>query len=553
MGTAISPSLQTDSIVSIDSRSGYDSVTGIYHSKFPSVNLPSDPFLDIVSHIFYVDRGTHEALVDVPTGQIVSYEDLHWRVRAAAAGLSRIGIGHGDVVMIVAPNSVEYVVIMFAVMLVGAVVTTVNPVYTVAELAYQVKDSNPKLIVTIQQLVEKVVSFELPLLLLGAEQTPPTVSNSLPTYSFSYLISFDPNKLSTTQIRQNDTAALFYSSGTTGLSKGVIISHCNLIASTLQVEAHASDEAETHFSFIPLFHVYGFCTITCGMLRKGHTVVITPRFDFEQMLEAIQRYRVTVIPVVPPIVSAIIKSPVVSKYDLTSLKVLGSGGAPLSKEVIDAFAKQYPHVLLSQGYGLTETCSTGTLTDGTATHKLGSAGLLLTNLKAKVVDVESGRCLPPNAKGELLLHGPSITKGYLNNKGATSSSFDAEGWLHTGDSVYFDEDGYLYVVGRIKELIKYKAFQVAPAELEAILLQHPKIKDAAVIGYPDEDAGEIPMAFLVCSERGTLSEDTIKAYVAQQVAPYKKIRRVAFINEIPKSSTGKILRQELARLSKSKS
>ncbi|KAJ7528384.1 hypothetical protein O6H91_15G001800 [Diphasiastrum complanatum] len=546
---SISPSLLTDSNAILDSKSGYDSITGVYHSKYPSINLPANPFLDIVTHIFYVNRSIRKALVDASTGRSLTYADLHGHVRAAAAGLSQIGIGHGDVVMILAPNSMEYVLTMFAIMLAGAVVTTVNPIYTVAEVANQVKDSNPKLIVTIQELVEKVVSFQLPLLLLGADQTSPTISTALPTFFISHLLASDPSKVATNQIRQSDTAALLYSSGTTGLSKGVAISHRNLIATTLQVGGQAPDGNETYLFAVPPYHIYGFSPLTCGMLRKGHTLVIMPQFDFEQMLVTIQRYRVTMLPAVPPIVNSIIKSPIVSKYDLTSLKHVGSGGAPLSKEVSEAFVERYPCVTLGQGYGLTETCATGTMPDLEDTHHMGSVGLLSANLKAKVVDVENGKCMPPNAKGELWLHGPSIASGYLNNQAATSSSFDIEGWFHTGDLVYFDEDGYLYVIDRIKELIKYKAFQVAPAELEAILLQHSEIKDVAIIGYPDKDAGEIPMAFIVRSEKSALSEDMIKAYVAHQVAPYKKIRRVAFINEIPRSSTGKILRRELANLS----
>ncbi|KAJ7520449.1 hypothetical protein O6H91_19G006200 [Diphasiastrum complanatum] len=552
MGKPISPPLRTDPIPNIDSKSGYDTVTGIYHSKFLPIDLPSNPFLDIVTHIFYLNRGTRKALVNASTGRSLTYEDLYGRVRAAAAGLSQIGIGHGDVVMIVAPNSIENVVAMLAVMFAGGVVTSANPVSTVSEIANQVKDSNPKLIVTIRQLVGKVVSFQLPLLLLGADQTPPTISTALPTFFFSHLLSSDPNKLPAFRFHQRDTAALFYSSGTTGLSKGVIISHRNLIAATTQMEQQGPDEVETYLSIVPTFHIYGFSQVTCATLRMGHTIVIMPQFDFEQMLVAIERYRVTILPIVPPIVNLLIKSSLASKYDLTSLKLVASGGAPLNKEVSDAFAERYPHVIFRQAYALTETCCIGTMPNMEDTQHQGSVGLLWATLKAKVVDVETGRCLPPNAKGELWLHGPSITKGYLNDQATTSTSFDAEGWLYTGDFVYFDKEGYLYVVDRIKELIKYKAFQVAPAELEAILLQHPEINDAAVIGYPDKDAGEIPMAFIVRSEKSTLSEDNIKAYIAQQVAPYKKIRRVVFIDEIPKSAIGKTLRQELVTLSTSK-
>jgi len=286
------------------------------------------------------------------------------------------------------------------------------------------------------------------------------------------------------------------------------------------------------------------------------SLIVLPQFDFVKMLTAIQKYQVTHVPCVPPIIIALAKQDIVLKFDLSSLRQIGSGAAPLGKEILDTCAKRFPNVKFKQGYGLTETCgccsTAPTDVDDMAAH-FGASGILLPNVQAMVVDPATNKPMPPNKQGEFWIRGPVIMKEYFNNPKATSDCLDEDGWLHTGDLGLIDEDGYIFILDRLKELIKYNAYQVAPAELEALLLSHPAVLDCAVIPYPDEIAGEIPMAFIVRQPGKKLNEDEIMDWVAQQVAPYKKVRKVAFINAIPKSAAGKILRRELVLLTTAKS
>lgn len=359
-------------------------------------------------------------------------------------------------------------------------------------------------------------------------------------------------------VNQSDTAAILYSSGTTGKVKGVVLTHRNLIAviagfyhNKISNDTKASREengADVHpvsLFTVPLFHVFGFFM----MIRAaslGESLVLMGKFDFVKMLDAVERYRVTYIPAAPPLVVAMTKSDLVDKYDLSSLQLLGSGGAPLGEDVAQRFRAKFPHVEIVQGYGLTETAGGVTrTTEPEEIEKYGSVGRLAENMEAKIVDPESGDSLPPGQRGELWLRGPAIMQGYAGDEAATAATLDSEGWLKTGDLCYFDSEGFLFIVDRLKELIKYKGYQVPPAELEHVLQSMPEIADAAVIPYPNEEAGQIPMAYVVRKPGSTISATQIMELVARQVAPYKRIRRVAFVNSIPKSPAGKILRREL--------
>jgi len=277
--------------------------------------------------------------------------------------------------------------------------------------------------------------------------------------------------------------------------------------------------------------------------------VTIPRFDLEQFLQVMQDYGVALAHLVPPIVLALAKHPIVDRYDLSKLKMIISAAAPLGEDVARACAERLGCPVL-QGYGLTET-SPATHVSPEVPEKIKPAavGPCVPNTESKVVDISTGAELGPDQNGEIWVRGPQVMKGYLNNPEATAATIDAEGWLHTGDIGYADEDGYFYIVDRVKELIKYKGFQVAPAELEALLLSHPAIADAAVIPSPDEEAGEIPKAFVVL--RGEVTADEIMAFVAERVAPHKKIRRVEFVEQIPKSAAGKILRRVLVERERS--
>jgi acyl-CoA synthetase (AMP-forming)/AMP-acid ligase II len=268
-----------------------------------------------------------------------------------------------------------------------------------------------------------------------------------------------------------------------------------------------------------------------------------PRFDLEEFLTLLQDRQVTRAYLVPPIILGLAKHPIVDKYDLSKLEVIMSGAAPLGKDLQDA-AQERVGCVVMQGYGLTETSPVTHMNpDEKGKGRAGSIGFLIPNTEAKYVDPESGKELGPNETGELLIRGPQVMKGYLGNEEATRHTIDDDGWLHTGDIGYVDEDGYFFLVDRLKELIKYKGFQVPPAELEALLLSHPSVSDAAVIPVPDEEAGEIPKAYIVKS--GEVSEDELMSYVAERVSPQKRIRRVEFTEEIPKSASGKILRRLL--------
>jgi acyl-CoA synthetase (AMP-forming)/AMP-acid ligase II len=348
-----------------------------------------------------------------------------------------------------------------------------------------------------------------------------------------------------------DLVALPYSSGTTGLPKGVMLTHHNLVSNLRQMEGlDYFTENDTLLCVLPLFHIYGLVVILNMGLYMGATIVMMPRFDFEQFLKSVTQYRVTLAHLVPPIVLALSKSPIVDDYDLSSLKLIFSGAAPLDEHLTRA-CKQRLNLNIRQGYGMTETSPvTHSSPADPASVKYGSVGFAAPNTECKIIDLESGEPLKPNKEGELCVRGPQIMKGYLNRPDATAATIDSENWLHTGDIAYVDEDGHFFIVDRAKELIKYKGFQVPPAELEALLLTHQAVADAAVIPCPDEEAGEVPKAFVVL--RGEATAEELMDFVEQRVAPYKKVRLLEFTDKIPKSPSGKILRRLLVQAEREK-
>src|SRR4029079_14722083 len=338
--------------------------------------------------------------------------------------------------------------------------------------------------------------------------------------------------------------ALPYSSGTTGLPKCVMRTHATLVANLAQSAAALPLEGhDVVIAVLPFFHIYGLQVILNGGLRAGATLVVLPRFDLETFLRAIQQHRATWAFVVPPIALALAKHPAVDGFDLSSLRQVLSGAAPLSADLARAVTKRLGCRML-QGYGMTETSPvTHTNSGPTVETKPGSVGALVANTEGRIVDPESGRGPGPGEQGEICVRGPQIMKGYLGKPEATADMIDKDGWLHTGDIGYVDEDGDFYVVDRLKELIKYKGCPVAPAELEALLLTHPAVADVAVIPSPDDEAGEVPKAFVVT--RAQVTPEELMAFVAERVAPTKRVRRLEMIDQIPKSPSGKILRRVL--------
>jgi acyl-CoA synthetase (AMP-forming)/AMP-acid ligase II len=323
-----------------------------------------------------------------------------------------------------------------------------------------------------------------------------------------------------------------------------MLTHRNLVATLVQWNAVLPTGPEDRLiAVLPFFHTYGLGLLMGWTLWCGATLVSMPRFDLEEFLRVLQEQRITRALLVPPILLALAKHPRVASYDLSALELIGSGAAPLDAGLERACAERIGCPVV-QGYGLTETTTAVSTTAGAPLGpRRGSVGVLLPDTEARIVDLTSGQDLGTGAPGELWVRGPQVMRGYLNAELATAEVLDPDGWLRTGDLCRMDSDGYLFVVDRVKELIKYKGYQVAPAELEAVLLAHPQVADVAVVRSPDEEAGEIPKAFVVAN--GPVDAAALMAWVAERVAPYKRIRRVEFVNEIPKGPYGKSLRRVL--------
>lgn len=518
----------------------------IFHGPYPNVTIPEVPLTPFVLQ-GAKEYPDHPALIDGPSGRILTYGQLEGAIRLVAASLHQRGFGKGDVFAIYSPNLPEYAVAFHGVSMVGGINTTINPLYTVGELVNQLKDAGARYLLTIPLFVDKALEAAAQ---SGIEEVFVfgTAEGATP---FATLLESGGHVPEVEINARDDLIVLPYSSGTSGLPKGVMLTHYNLVANICQtdgIELIRPDDVV--MGVLPFYHIYGMLVILNASLYHGATVVTVPRFDLESFLETLQNYGVTRIYLVPPIVLALAKHPLVDKYDLSKLRVINSGAAPLGEDLEQACAERLGCVV-KQGYGLTETSPvTHVHPDEPDKTKHGDVGPPIRNTECKIIDTSTGAELGANQPGEILIHGPQVMKGYLNNPEATAETLDQDGWLHTGDIGYVDDDGYFYVVDRVKELIKYKGYQVAPAELEALLLTHPDIVDAAVIPSPDEEAGEVPKAIIV--RTGEVTADEIKGFIAEQVAPYKKIRKLEFADAIPKSPAGKILRRVLVEKERAK-
>ena len=509
----------------------------IYNSPLPDVEVPDLP---LTSYVLAgaAGQGDKPALIDGLSGQVLTYAGLEAAVGSLAGGLAANGFAKGDVLALMAPNMPEYAVVFHAAAMAGGIVTTINPTYTEAEVHDQLRDSGARILVTTPPLVTTASGAragtrveEIYVLGEAPDAKPLT---SLFGVALAEAVPVGPD----------DVVALPYSSGTTGFAKGVMLTHRNLVANIAQTLASAQiGSHESLVAVLPFFHIYGMQVLmNCG-LRAGATVVTLPRFDLEQFLQAHQDHQITRSFVAPPIVVALAKHPLVGKFDLSALKQVFSGAAPLKADLAAECGKRLECEVV-QGYGMTELSPVSHLTPP-GWFKPGSVGVTAPNTQTRIVDPVRGEDLGIDEDGEICVRGPQVMKGYLNNPQATAATIDPDGWLHTGDIGHIDADGHVYVVDRLKELIKYKGFQVPPAELEAVLLRHPDVTDAAVIGLPDEDAGEIPVGYVTLRPDTSTTPEEIQRFVASQVASYKQIRRLEVIEAIPKSASGKILRRVL--------
>jgi acyl-CoA synthetase (AMP-forming)/AMP-acid ligase II len=517
----------------------------IFRGPFPDVTIPEVALTDFVMQDA-AKRADKPALIEGPTGRVITYGELAVAIREVAAGLAARGFKKGDVFGILSPNVPEYGIAFHAVATLGGVNTTVNPLYTSHEIAHQLKDAGARFLVTVPQCMEKAAqaAAEANIEELFVFEQPGVDNNGATPFSKLFLKGGTPPTVAINP--REDLVALPYSSGTTGLPKGVMLTHHNLVANMRQMvglKYFTSDD--TLICLLPLFHIYGLVVVLNMGLHSGSTIVTMPRFELEPFLQTLQDYDVTMAHLVPPIVLALAKHPAVNNYKLPKLKTIFSGAAPLDESLTRACMERLG-CDIRQGYGMTETSPvTHSSPPEKENVKYGSVGVPAPNTECKVIDLETGEELGPNQEGEVCVRGPQIMRGYLNRADATAATIDPDGWLHTGDIGYADADGHFYIVDRAKELIKYKGFQVAPAELEALLLTHPDVADAAVIPCPDDESGEVPKAYVVLKGEATAEE--LMGFVAERVAPHKKIRRVEFIDKIPKSPSGKILRRLLVQ------
>ena len=498
---------------------------------------PEIPDQDLASFVLAKapELGDRAAIIDGASGRTLSYAEVVEGVHRLRAGLGARGFAPGDTCCVVLPNLPEFAVAFHGVLAAGGHCATANPLYTPRELGHQLSDTNAKVVITDAASVSVVHEAADPLGVAVAVVDDDSWGGLLAQDAPSESSAVDPRSV----------AAVLYSGGTTGLPKGVMLTHRNLVASIVQsAPLFQLIPDDVVLAALPFFHVYGLNVILNRALAAGATVVAMPRFELGSFLSLIERHRVTRTYIVPPVAVALAGDPKVDEHDLTSLRNVLSAAAILGRDLAEACERRVG-CPVTQAYGMTEMSSVTHMAPLFGdVRKPDSIGMPVPGTECRVIDPDTAQDRATGEPGELLLRGEHVMAGYLNNPDATAAAIDSDGWLHTGDLATVDDDGWFYVVARLKEIIKCKGYQVAPAELEALLLEHPAVRDCAVVGRPDSEAGEVPVAFVVPSQ-DPLEVDEVLAFVAERVAPYKRIRRIELIEEIPKSPSGRILRRLL--------
>ncbi|KAK2750188.1 hypothetical protein FQN57_004684 [Myotisia sp. PD_48] len=546
-----------------------------FESPYKPLDIPNVSVWDFLfqrkNRKFPDDRTIYQ---DADTGRSYTYAEVRAAAITFGSGLKSLWDWQkGDVLAVFAPNSIDFPVITWGTLWAGGVISPANPAYTVDELAFQLKDTNARALITHMSCLSTAIAAAkkvgLPqeqIILLGDERHPDakykhfTSIRNISKASVYGKSRINPNK---------DLAFLVYSSGTTGTPKGVMLTHRNIVTNTLQIQAgeegnlswngNADGKGDRMLAFLPFFHIYGLTCLIHNSMYGGYHLFVMSKFDLEKWCSHIQNYRITFSYIVPPVVLQLAKHPIVDKYNLTSLRMLSCGAAPLTHELVNAVYARIG-TGIKQGYGLSE-CSptTHTLSWKDWNTHTGSVGKLLPSQEMKyMTPSEEGvepKEVPLGEVGEIYIRGPNVFPGYLGNPRATAECLSEDGWFRTGDVGYQDKDGNLYITDRVKELIKYKGFQVAPAELEGLLTDHPDVDDVAVIGIQDDRlATEVPRAYIVAktnSRRTPEDAEKIVQWLSSKVAPHKRLRGgVRFLDQIPKSASGKILRRVIKEMAK---
>ncbi|MCR9276964.1 MAG: AMP-binding protein [Pseudomonadaceae bacterium] len=510
----------------------------IHASPLPDVDIPP---VTITAHVLRraTELADHVAIRDTSGSSLYTYAELSAAIYSLAGGLAARGITPGKVVGLMAPNVPEYAIVFHGVAVAGAAVTTINPTYGSEEVNHQLIDAGASVLFTVPMFVETAQAA-----IKGTDVTEIVViGDAVPGTTAMASIFGDPIEQVPVDLASH-TVVLPYSSGTTGLPKGVMLSHRNLVANIEQCQhAIRYQDNEVALAALPFFHIYGMQVLMNGLICNGVTTVTMPRFDMVEALQAVSKLGITRFYAVPPIVLGLANAPIVDEYDTSSVRQVFSGAAPLGAELA-AKASERLGCEVVQGFGMTELSPVSHCTvEGD--YRPGTSGVTISNTESRIVDPDTGEDQGVGERGELWVRGPQVMLGYLNNPTATAETVDDDGWLHTGDIAIIDEHAHMTIVDRMKELIKFKGFQVAPAELEALLITHPKVADVAVIGVPDDEAGELPKAFVTTPPDVEVTLEELQALVSEHLVSYKQIKQLEVIDAIPKSASGKILRKDL--------
>ncbi|MFL1594665.1 AMP-binding protein [Rhodococcus ruber] len=521
-----------------------------FRSPFPDVDIPALSVYDFLFGSIAESDLDRPALTEGTTGAVTDYRTLIGQIDAIAGALAARGVGVGDVVGLLSPNVPAFATVFHGILRAGATATTVNALYTAEDIAKQLEDSKATFFFTVSPLLphakEAAAAVGIPddrLVVLDGAEGHPSLRDLLAENAPAPEVSFDP---------ATHLAVLPYSSGTTGRPKGVMLTHTNLVANVCQIKSPIRiDPDDRILAVLPFFHIYGMTVLLNAALFNRASLVTMPKFDLPEFLRIVSEQKCTYVFIAPPVAVALAKHPLVDQYDLSSVHTVFSGAAPLDRALGNAVAARLGWKV-RQGYGMSEMSpvSHAIPFDGDDVP-LDSVGPTIANMECKLVDPTTGEEVEyPTGEGvsepgELWCKGPNVMVGYLGNPQATAETLDADGFLHTGDIATVDAAGNVTIVDRLKELIKYKGYQVPPAELEALLLTHPKIADVAVIGVLDDEGEEVPKAFVVRQPDAELTEAEVVEFVAERVSPHKKVRQVQFIDIVPKSAAGKILRKDL--------